>query len=166
MQVTIRPMELRDVAQVYTIEQLSFSLPWPERSFYYELVENPSTRLWVAEVSVPGGQPALAGMLVMWVVVDEAHIGTFATHPDYRRQRIGLRLLAHALTEATREGVERVFLEVRRSNEPAQTLYGQFGFEVTGVRPRYYRDTGEDALLMTLDPLHPEKLPQVEEGLD
>ena len=71
----------------------------------------------------------------------------------YRRRGIGRRLLVRALEDAAGHGAVKVYLEVRRNNLAAQKLYEQFGFEVTGVRPRYYVDTQEDALLMTLEPL-------------
>jgi ribosomal-protein-alanine N-acetyltransferase len=44
-------------------------------------------------------------------------------------------------------------LEVRLSNEPARLLYQRFGFRPVGLRPRYYSDNGEDALIMTTEPL-------------
>jgi ribosomal-protein-alanine N-acetyltransferase len=156
--VTVRRMELKDIGQVHEIDQLSFSMPWPERSYRFELTENRSTRCWVAEVTEPGKKPQVQAMLVMWVIIDEGHIGTFAVHPEARRRGLGRKLLARALQEATREGLTRVFLEVRRTNESAQKLYEQFGFKVEGVRRHYYRDNGEDAFLMTLDPVDEQRL--------
>ena len=150
-------MTLEDLQKVHEIDVLSFTLPWSERSFRFELTGNPSSRLWVAEVQELGGQPALAGMIVIWLIVDEAHIGTFAVHPDYRRRGVGRRLLAEALLNAQAEGAMSALLEVRRGNLGAQVLYREFGFEITGVRPGYYRDNNEDALLLTLSNLEPER---------
>ncbi len=93
-------------------------------------------------------------MLVLWLIVDEAHIATIATHPNYRRQGIGERLLVEALTSARAEGAKRAFLEVREGNAAAQSMYLKYGFEVTGLRPKYYRDNGENALLMTRENLN------------
>lgn len=151
MDVIIRPMEMKDIQQVHQIDVQSFSLPWPERSFRFELTENPSTRLWVAELERPGAKNVVVGLLVMWVVIDEGHIGTFAVHPEYRRAGIGRRLLAKSLLEAAKEGLRQVYLEVRRGNLAALRLYESFDFKVDGVRSHYYRDNGEDALLMRLD---------------
>ena len=134
MDVIIRAMGMPDLDSVYAIERQSFSLPWPERSFRYELEENPNSRLWVAEVRHPEGQRVVAGMLVMWVVMDEAHIGTFAVLPEYRQKGIGRRLLTHVLIDAAEAGTRRVFLEVRRGNQAARNLYERFGFVVEGVR--------------------------------
>jgi len=156
--VNIRPMELRDVPRVREIDLASFSLPWPERSFRFEITENPASRLWVAEVQTPDGQHVVVGMIVMWQVLDEAHIGTFAIHPAYRRQGIGCRLLAESLLEVYEMGVCQCYLEVRRSNLAAQNLYKKFGFKITSVRNGYYRDNGEDALIMTLENINPQKL--------
>ena len=151
--VILRPMELKDVEQVYAIDVLSFSLPWSERSYRFELTENPTSHPWVAEMLDSRGQPQVVGMIVVWIILDEAHIATIAAHPAYRRQGIGRRLLARALEDAAGRGAIKAYLEVRRSNLGAQKLYEQFGFTVTGIRPRYYLDTQEDALLMTLEHL-------------
>ena len=149
MNVSIRRMTLEDVPIVHEIDVLSFSLPWPERSFHFELTENPVSRGWVAEF---GGR--IAAMLVLWLIVDEAHIATLATHPDFRQQGIGERLMIAALVSARNEGAARAFLEVRAGNSGAMTLYEKHGFVVAGVRPRYYKDNNEDAILMDLDDLN------------
>ena len=153
MNLTIRKMTVEDVPAVVELDRLSFSLPWPERSFRFELTDNPASRCWVAELD---GQ--VIGMIVVWLIVEEAHVATLATHPDYRRQGIGKRLLAHTLIELMREGARSSFLEVRASNVPAQAMYRKFGYEVTGRRRRYYRDNDEDAILMSLDSLRAEQL--------
>ncbi len=154
----IRPMQLDDIAQVHAIDKLSFSLPWSERSFRFELTENESASAWVAETGLPDESRSVVGMIVIWLVVDEAHIGTIAVHPDFRGRGIGRRLLAASLLEMGKKGALQAFLEVRRSNLPAQALYRRFGFVVVGIRPRYYRDNNEDALLMTLKQLDAEAL--------
>jgi [ribosomal protein S18]-alanine N-acetyltransferase len=146
--ILIRRMTLDDVPAVHTIDTLSFSLPWPERSFRYEVTENPISRGWVADMD---GQ--IAAMLVLWLIVDEAHIATIAVHPDFRRQGIGEQVLLHALRSVRVEGARRAFLEVRAGNAAAQAMYFKYGFEVVGIRPRYYRDNNEDALLMNLEDL-------------
>ena len=74
-------------------------------------------------------------------------------HPDWRRQRIGERLLLAFLDLAVDRGAHEATLEVRLSNLPARRLYEKFGFRPVGLRPRYYSDNGEDALIMTTEPL-------------
>jgi ribosomal-protein-alanine N-acetyltransferase len=151
-------MELKDVARVREIDVASFTLPWPERSYRFEIQENPASRNFIVEVASDGQNPVVAGMIVMWFIIDEAHIGTIAIDTPYRRLGLGRLLLAESLLDAYRSGIQQSFLEVRRGNQPAITLYEQFGFQVAGIRPRYYKDNGEDALLMTLSPLQPERL--------
>ncbi len=158
LRIAVRVMTQKDVERVHQIDVASFTLPWPERSYRFELEENQASRLYVAEVEQEKGDAIVVGMLVMWLILDEVHIGTFAIDSAYRRHGIGRRLLAESLLQAYNSGVRRCYLEVRRSNEAAQTLYQSFGFQVTAIRARYYRDNGEDALLMTLDPIRIEVL--------
>ena len=146
MTLQIRRMTLEDVPAVHEIDILSFSLPWPERSFRFELSGNPVSRSWVAEMD-----GKIAAMLVLWLIVDEAHVATIAVHPDFRRQGIGEQILLQALRSARVEGARRAFLEVRAGNVAAQSMYKKYGFEVAGVRPRYYKDNNEDAILMNLE---------------
>jgi len=134
------------MAAVHEIDLLSFSMPWPERSFRFEVTSNPAARCWVAEA-----EGRIVGMIVVWMIVDEAHIATIATHPDFRRQGIGDELLTHALVSALSEGAVKSLLEVRVSNEAAQRMYRRFGYVEDGRRPRYYKDNHEDAILMSLD---------------
>lgn len=151
MNVTIRKMELEDMAAVIEIDQMSFTLPWPPRTFQYEVSENQAARCLVAETD----DKKIAAMIVSWIVADELHIATFATHAEFRRQGIGVQLLSEALNDARRLGARRAFLEVRAGNQVAQTMYKKSGFEVTGRRLKYYRDNAEDAILMTLEHLEP-----------
>ena len=146
MTALIRRMTLADVPEVHGIDMISFSLPWPERSFRFELTENQISRGWVAEAD-----GKIAAMLVLWFIVDEAHIATIAVHPDFRRQGIGEQILLHALRAVHNEGAQRAFLEVRAGNVAARAMYQKYGFEVAGVRPGYYKDNNEDALLMNLE---------------
>jgi len=140
---TIRRMRLVDVPAVHEIDELSFSLPWPERSFRFELSENPASRGWVVETD-----GRIIAMLVLWFIVDEAHIATIATHPDFRRQGIGEELLVAALNAVRAEGAKCAFLEVRAGNTAARAMYKKYGFSVDGIRPRYYKNNNEDAILM------------------
>ena len=153
MKLLIRKMTLEDVPSVIELDQKSFSLPWPERSFRFELTANPASRCWVAELD-----GRLVGMIVVWLVIDEAHVATIATHPDFRRKGIGTQLLSHALRQLIDEGARSSFLEVREHNVGAQEMYRKFGYEVSGRRPRYYRDNNEDAILMNLASLEAERL--------
>jgi ribosomal-protein-alanine N-acetyltransferase len=149
--LVIRRMQESDIPQVHEIDTLSLSLPWSERSYHFEVTENRAARPWVVEATCPDGSQRLAAMMVLWLILDEAHIATVAVHPDFRRKGIGLRLVAHALVDAAENGARTGYLEVRAGNFSAQDLYKKLGFHVEGVRPRYYRDNHEDALLMMLE---------------
>jgi [ribosomal protein S18]-alanine N-acetyltransferase len=146
--VAIRRMTLEDIPTVHAIDMLSFSLPWPESSFHFELTGNPVSRGWVAE-----SDGRLAAMLVLWLIVDEAHIATIATHPDFRRRGIGEQIMIAALLAARAEGASRAFLEVRAGNLGALAMYKKYGFDIAGVRTKYYKDNSEDAILMNLEDL-------------
>src|SRR4029079_1920804 len=86
-------------------------------------------------------------------MVDEAHITTCAVHPSWRRQRIGERLLLAFLDLAVARQAHEGTLEVRLSNLSARRLSEKYGFRPVGLRPRYYSDDNEDALIMTTEPL-------------
>jgi ribosomal-protein-alanine N-acetyltransferase len=145
MNYIIRKMAVEDLEQVVAIDQASFSLPWPPRSFYFEVTNNPASRCWVVELD-----GKIIAMVVAWFIVDEIHIATIATHPDFRKQGVGEDLLSHTLQFARDEGAITSFLEVRESNESALKMYFKFGYVETGRRENYYADNGEDAILMTL----------------
>ena len=145
MSLVIRRMTVEDVPAAHAIDVSSFTLPWPERSFRFEVTDNPASRCWVAEL-----EGRIVGMLVLWLIVDEAHIATLATHPEYRQQGIAKNLLLTALDYAHTEGAQTAFLEVRAGNLAARSMYRRFGFEEVGLRERYYKDNNEDAILMTL----------------
>jgi ribosomal-protein-alanine N-acetyltransferase len=160
----IRPMEQDDLEQVLAIDQMSFSLPWPASAYNYELNENPLSLMWVAEASLPEGAPHIVGMVVVWLVLEEAHIATIAVHPRYRGRGIGQQLVVVALQAAMRSGSKSATLEVRAANHVAQRLYNRFGFQVVGNRPRYYRDNNEDALIMTVNKLDDRYMHWLESG--
>jgi [ribosomal protein S18]-alanine N-acetyltransferase len=153
MKFAIRKMTLEDMPGVIDLDQKSFSLPWPERSFRFELTANSASRSWVADLD-----GKIVGMIVVWLIIDEAHVATLATHPDFRRRGIAKKLLAHALRHLMDDGARSSFLEVRESNIAAQEMYRKFGYEASGRRPRYYKDNDEDAILMNLASLNAESL--------
>ena len=145
---TIRPMQMEDLPAVLRIDRLSFATPWSERTYRYELSENPTSRLLVAEEMGPQA-PRVVGYLGYWLIVDEMRISTLAVDPEERRKGLAGRLLVTAMEGAAQAGAEVATLEVRESNMAAIQLYRSHAYEIVGRRPRYYRDNGEDALLMT-----------------
>ncbi len=156
--VSIRPMVGDDLEQVHEIDVMSFSAPWPPSSYRFELYENPAGRLWVAESHLPDGKTKVVGMIVVWLIVDEAHVATLAVHPDKRGRGIGRKLLFTALSDCVGWGARSATLEVRQGNVAAQALYNDFGFEIVGRRTHYYIDNNEDALIMSLEDMDEEYL--------
>jgi ribosomal-protein-alanine N-acetyltransferase len=146
LRVRIEPMTLDDIADVHDIERASFPVPWPTYAFRQELETNRLAHYLVVRA---GDQTvAYAGV---WLMVDEAHITTFAVLPEWRRRGIGARLMLAVLRLSVELRASVATLEVRLSNVAARMLYQRFGFRPVGVRPRYYSDNGEDALIMTTD---------------
>jgi len=160
IETRIRPMIETDLSQVLDIDQRSFSLPWPENAFRFELLENPNSYCWVADAD-----GCLVGHLVCWLIVDEIHIATLAVDPDFRGQGISKELVAAGLIALIPKDAVLATLEVRAGNLAAQNLYRYFGFEIVGRRLRYYRDNGEDALLMTVSGLGPAYLAWMQAGM-
>jgi ribosomal-protein-alanine N-acetyltransferase len=150
-QVKFRSMELTDIPRVMEVEKRSFPTPWPEKAFYDEILHNQFARYEVVEVD-----GVVAGYCGMWLILDEAHITNIAIHPDYRGKGLGKALLKHMMQLAASLGSMKMTLEVRVSNEIAQSLYRKMGFEATGIRPRYYSDNQEDAMIMWVN-LHDQR---------
>ena len=109
-------MEMKDIDQVLQIDRLSFSMPWSENAYRYELTQNGRSQLWVAETCSETGSVRVVGMVVVWLILGEAHIATIAVHPDYRGLAIGKQLVVKALAEAIRQGCTEATLEVRAGN--------------------------------------------------
>jgi ribosomal-protein-alanine N-acetyltransferase len=148
VKLVIGPMTIADLPAVHDIEQVSFRTPWPPHAYRTELETNRLATYVVARID--GRVVAYAGM---WLMVDEAHITTFAVDPRWRRRGIGERLLLALLDLAMERRAREATLEVRLSNLAARRLYEKYGFRPVGLRPRYYSDDSEDALIMTTEPL-------------
>jgi [ribosomal protein S18]-alanine N-acetyltransferase len=142
VEIDLRPMTLEDVPEVHALEVACFPDPWSAKEYRGE-TNNPISVYYVARY---GG--VLLGMGGMWVVADEAHIGTMAVAHAHRRQGIARRIMDALLGEARRRGATVATLEVRVGNVAARNLYESYGFHVAGYRTRYYPDNGEDAAIM------------------
>lgn len=147
-QVRIRPMTPDDLPAVMEIERAVFSDAWTLAFFRGEL-EQPGVWARIAEWSAGDGTaPRLAGYLMAWTGYGEGHIGNLAVVPDLRRHGIASALLEDLDAHARASGVTVLTLEVRASNDAAQALYQAHGFALAGLRRGYYRDSGEDALIL------------------
>ena len=130
-----------DLDAIEEIERHSFPRPWPRASFEAELGRE-HARITVVR------DPDVIAFINHWIVVGELHVHSIAVHPDRRRAGVAGTLVAHALAEARAAGCTLATLEVRRSNRPAIALYERAGFRTVSSRTAYYRDNGEDALVM------------------
>jgi ribosomal-protein-alanine N-acetyltransferase len=138
--VEIRRLTYADLPQVVAIERRAFTTPWSLAMFVLEL-SKPSGVCLAAVV-----ETELAGYLVCSRYDTVWHVMNVAVDPDRRRRGIAIALIA-ALLERIGDDAQ-VTLEVRRSNTGAIALYERFGFRSAGLRPRYYADNGEDAVIM------------------
>ncbi len=139
----VRLMRLEDLQAVLTIEKVSFPTPWTLNSFVTELRDNEYARYHCLEVE---GQ--VVGYMGLWYILDEGHITNVAIAPDRRGQHLGEYLMRTVMSKMAAEGMERMTLEVRVSNDPARHLYERLGFKPAGLRKGYYVDSQEDALIM------------------
>jgi tRNA threonylcarbamoyl adenosine modification protein YeaZ/ribosomal-protein-alanine acetyltransferase len=140
--LSIRDLTDEDVPAVAEVEKRVFSDAWPAAFFHGELGQ---ALVW-ARIAEVGG--VLAGYLVAWVGAGAGHLGNLAVVPEARRRGVARALLEDLLARARELGAESLALEVRVSNTAAQALYRAYGFRLAGLRRGYYRDTGEDALVM------------------
>jgi len=138
--IKIRSLGYSDLPQVISIERRSFPTPWSLAMFVLEL-SKPSG---VCLAAVQGSK--LVGYLICSRYDQVWHLMNIAIDPSARRRGLGSRLIGEMLERAGHES--SYTLEVRTSNAPAIALYERFGFREAGTRPRYYRDTGEDAMIM------------------
>ena len=138
----LRNMTVADIDDVMAIETAAFASPWSRQFFLEELrAAHASSVLCQRE-----GKPI--GYVIYWELAGELDIHNVAVHPRYRRQGVARAMLGDIIESATKKDFRRITLEVRRSNDAAQTLYRSLGFEVCGMRKGYYSDNGEDAWLM------------------
>jgi ribosomal-protein-alanine N-acetyltransferase len=144
----IREMDKDHLEQIMKIERVSFTTPWTEEMFLYELA-SPLSFHFVASRSERKRDLVLC-YIIFLMIREEVHILNLATHPAYRRLGIAHSLLLFTLDFSYRKGGIAYLLEAREGNLPALSLYQKLGFASCGVRKNYYADTGEDAILMGL----------------
>jgi ribosomal-protein-alanine N-acetyltransferase len=155
------PMTPADLDEVMPLERRCFRDPWTRHMYLSDLTGNTLATYLVlrlpdsmkARETRQGDAPSLLAYGGFWLLLDEAHIATIASHPEWRGCGLGQCLMLALLDQAIAHGADLATLEVRVGNTPARGLYEKLGFEVVGGRRNYYRD-GEDALIMTTPPLY------------
>ena len=140
--IEIRQMQLDDLEQVMEIENENFSVPWTETGFFTFLLREDTLFLVAQE-----GEKIL-GYCGVVMVQDEGDITNVAVKKNRQNQGVGKKLMEELVKYTEQEGVTRLFLEVRASNEPAIHLYQNMGFVQTGIRKNYYEEPREDGIMM------------------
>jgi ribosomal-protein-alanine N-acetyltransferase len=170
-----------DITQVNQIDREAFSTQWPPPNYQRELQNNMARHIVACEETPATAEPEvraypgrgiagltsrirelfnngrtaerqfILGFAGIWVLADEAHITNIAVRRLYQRKGIGERLLIAIINLAKAMKATFVTLEVRVSNEPAQKLYGKYGFAEAGLRHGYYTDNREDGLIMSTE---------------
>lgn len=166
----IAPLALADLDVIMALERVCFRKdPWTRRMYVSDLTENELATYLTLRLPAGAAQAAarqrlgasgpvpaadrIADSLILayggfWLLVDEAHIATIATRPEWRGCGLALYLMLALLDAAMARGARTSTLEVRADNLPARRLYEKLGYAEAGRRRRYYRD-GEDGVLMT-----------------
>lgn len=176
MKLAIELMQQEDIAEVSRVDHICFTNPWPQSAYRREL-KNTVNNYYIVlrdygdrpqpvreaqqesrgglnllpfrrKQQEPRANAPIIGFAGMWLLLDEAHVTTIGVLPEHRGKGLGELLLVHLFQAAMRRDAEWVTLEVRVSNEAAQSLYTKYGFTRQGVRRGYYSDDGEDAYIM------------------
>ena len=138
----IRKMEARDVSWMARIEQENFSMPWSEKAFMDSLSQEEALFLVAEE------EDRVLGYIGIYLSFEEGEITNVSVDSSSRNKGVGSELVEQLKKEAQARGTEKIFLEVRVSNEPAIRLYEKQGFEQVGCRKNFYEKPREDAWVM------------------
>ena len=141
--IRVRIAKSSDLDDIYELDMQTFAMPWSKEALSYDILENDNAFVIVAEY-----EGEFAGYADIWTVLDEADLNSIAVRVDFRRKGIGDAIMLAMTEMLSANGVATINLEVRVSNMPAIKLYKKYGFNECGVRPGYYLDNGEDALIM------------------
>ena len=141
--LTIRRMKESDIPEVARLEKEIFPDPWSEGAIS-ETFEQEQTLLLVAYED-----RKLIGYLILYFVLEEGEIARIAVIPEYRRQGVGARMLLELEDLCEDNGITKLLLDVRESNETAISFYTSYGFVQDGVRRNFYSDPQEDGILMS-----------------
>lgn len=144
--IELLKMTTEHIKDVHKIEEDCFSIPWSEKSFYDEITKNKLAIYIVLKLD-----QEVVGYGGMWHVITEGHITNVAIKKEHRGKGLGGKIIDGLIDIAKQKEMIGITLEVRTSNQVAQSLYKKKGFVITGVRKEYYDDNKEDAILMWKD---------------
>lgn len=143
MDMNIRAVSESDIEALVEIEKEVFTTPWPEEAFLTEIKENKLAQYFALEVD-----NQLVAYGGIWLIIDEGHITNIAVREKYRGLGLGSKILEALIYYCKLKEIKSMTLEVRKSNIIAQNLYKKYGFVEAGIRPKYYGDNKEDAVIM------------------
>jgi ribosomal-protein-alanine N-acetyltransferase len=144
--IKIKPLTEEELTDVLELDELCFGGLWSLDGYKKE-IESPNSCLLILTINIEESEKII-GLGCFWAILDEAHLTILAIHPDFQGQGLGKLLLGKLLEEAENKNLERATLEVGENNNKALNLYQQFGFKEAGRRKKYYKKTGEDALIL------------------
>lgn len=140
--ITIRRMRKEDAEEVSILEKEAFAMPWSKEAFW-EMAQAPNAIYMIAVY-----KDKIVGNCGVRNILGEGEITNVAVSQAYRGLGISKMMMLRLMAEGKRCGIEAFTLEVRKSNIPAIRLYESLGFEISGIRPRFYERPVEDALVM------------------
>jgi ribosomal-protein-alanine N-acetyltransferase len=151
----IEPATVESLQDILQIEEACFSAPWTRKMLQAELSGNPFAHFLLAKQVLPGkaGSISTVGYLCFWVVFEEVRLMNLAVIESMRHKGIARALVVQALEIGLAQAARCAVLELRASNHAAHALYRSLGFRDVTIRPTYYTNPLEDALLMELDPI-------------
>ena len=132
-----------DVDAIAKIEKETFPTPWSKDAFLSGLLQN-YVKSFIIE-----NEFEIVAYAVVWFAADELHFANLAVIEKYRRCGLASWLISELFIIAKSQNIKFAFLEVRRSNQKALALYEKFGFNIIGIRKKYYSEQNEDAILMS-----------------
>lgn len=141
---SVREMRNSDIEMVLQLQnQLAF-LDWNQKQYIQE-IESPSTIAIVAEK-----ENDVVGFALFHLLVDESELLAIAVSPKYQRAGIGSLLFTDGKMKLQNFGADKLFLEVRESNQKARNFYESLNASLVGRRVKYYKD-GESAAIYRID---------------
>ena len=143
MDITVRFPELNDLDEISVIEKLSHPHPWTE-----DLLKRQLENLSAINLLMTCETGHVLSYIFSTYIKDEMEIHNIATHPDFRKKGYAKKIIRELINIAMQKKINDIYLEVRKSNVIARTLYSNLGFKAYLVRKKYYTDNNEDAVLM------------------
>ena len=146
MEFVIRDAAALDAPGIAELERETSAHPWSEDSILHDITGNEHAIVIAAFLG-----DRLAGYADVWSIAGEGQLNNIAVTDSLRGRHIGQRLMEELFLRLREEGAAEMSLEVRVSNAPARRMYEKLGFVSLGIRPGYYEDNGEDAVIYRKD---------------